>query len=56
MIEDLYEQRIAELEFRVTTLETAVLSMLKTVSVLERFYNAGSQRLLDDILGKESKQ
>jgi hypothetical protein len=51
------DQRVTELEFRVQTLEKAVLASAERIAVLERmwerFYTTGSKRLLDDIFREE---
>jgi hypothetical protein len=55
MIEQFYEQRIAQLEFRIETLEKAVLAMAKNLGRLEGLYSMGAKRLLDDIFKEEEE-
>ena len=51
--ERIAEQRVNELEFRVQTLEKAVLAMAERLAVTENFINKGAKRLLDDIFKEE---
>ena len=56
MVEQLLEQRIAELEFRIQTLEHAMLSAGEHIVRLEKFLHAGTKRLLDDIFEEEERK
>lgn len=55
MIERLFEQRIAELEFRVQTLERATLELGNRVAKLEQFVEAGAKRFLTAILAEKGE-
>ena len=56
VIERLQEQRINQLEFRLQTLERAVLTLAERVSQLDVFYQRGAKRLLSDIFEEEERR
>jgi len=56
MTEKLLQQHISGLEFRIRTLEQAVLQSGNRVAQLELLFNRGATRLIDEIINSRKDQ